>query len=84
VSIISSIGTYDGTTNSYISFYAPEGSGTATNDSVNGGTGKIIDLTSGGQGWTGVATFDSTNITITTTKVSSPTGTTHILWEAIA
>lgn len=84
ISIISSIGTYDGTTNSYISFYAPEGGGSASNDTVSGGTGNIININDGSAGWTGVATWDSTNITITTTKNGSPTGTSYLIWEAIA
>jgi hypothetical protein len=84
VAIMSSVGTYDGTTNNYIAFYAPEGGGTSTNDVVNGGTGKIIDMGAGADGWTGVATFDSTNVTITTTKVGTPTGTTYLLLESFA
>jgi len=84
ISLMTSSGVYDGTTNSYLYSYAPEGGGTATNDLVGGGTGYILLFGGDGTESKAVATFDATNITLTWSKSGSPTGTSYLIWEAIA
>lgn len=71
--------TYNGTTQSSVSTYGQSSSPyatTATTFSLN------ASQSNGDQ--TGVLTFDSTNITITWTKTSSPSGTYSMMWEAEA
>lgn len=80
-SISSSIGCYDGTTNSFIAYQAREGGSSAVNDSTASGTGNIIYLYDTNN-VSAVATFDATNITLTWSKSVSPTGTVQIAWEA--
>lgn len=69
---------YNGTTQSSVSNYATGGTPPTTLvttfslSSVNGGTQD------------GVVTFDATNIIITWTKTSNPSGTYTLLWEAEA
>jgi hypothetical protein len=75
-------GVYNGTTNSCV-FMA-----LVSSTSITGGgeANQIIALwtdTSLGKGQTALATFDATNITLTWTKTSTPSGTAELLWEAI-
>lgn len=51
---------------------------------VNNGTWRFYGGANETEYATGVVTFDATNIIITWTKTSSPTGTLQLLWEAIA
>jgi len=67
---------YNGTTQSSVSLY-DLASGTAGQIS----TTFILDLSGSGT-QSGVVTFDATNIIITWTKTSSPSGTYTLLWEA--
>jgi len=67
---------YNGTTQSSLSFYESAGGNAATI-----ATTFILTISSGGT-QVGVVTFDATNIIITWTKNSSPTGTYTLLWEA--
>ena len=69
---------YNGTTQSSLSFYESGGGNTATIS-----TTFILTISNGGT-QVGVVTFDATNIIITWTKNSSPTGTYTLLWEAEA
>lgn len=58
-------------------------SGATSNESDSGSTFTIkTDKTPRTQ--TGVVTVDATNIIITWTKTSTPTGTAYLVWEAIA
>jgi hypothetical protein len=60
-----------------------QGNGTATTNTVD--TTRIyIDTTGGGDDQRGLLTTDATNIIISWTKQSSPTGTAYIICEAIA
>ena len=71
-----SFGTYNGTTNSSIYGSTSFGAG---NSSTNG---VSMYVTSTSSGATGVITVDSTNITITWTKVGTPdAATANILWS---
>lgn len=73
---------YNGTTQSSVSFYA-DGTSFASGAATIATTFTLnVSGASGTQ--TGVVTFDSTNIIITWTKTSSPTGTYTLLWEAEA
>jgi hypothetical protein len=60
-----------------VSIYGQSGSPYAT-------TANTFSLNSAVADWnqSGVVTVDATNITITWTKTSSPTGTYTLLWEA--
>lgn len=80
-SIAWSDGSYNGTTNSN-SYAGSTGSPFTT---VGGDTTNIINLQQGSaQGNVAVATFDATNITLTWTKTSTPSGTAYLEWEAQA
>lgn len=70
---------YNGTTQSSISFFA-----TAADLGSGGTATATFTLNVGGATATtvGVVTFDATNITITWTKTNSPTGVYQILWSA--
>lgn len=86
-SFISSVGTYDGSTqNALYTAYDGNGSVYASNiDTTHGvhyafiasGTGADSDKL------VGTISVDSTNITITWSKTGSPTGTANIIWEAL-
>ena len=68
---------YNGTTQSSISYYG-------ISASVVANTFTLTNTTTGNGTTVGVVTFDATNIIITWTKTSSPTGTYILLWEAEA
>lgn len=68
---------YNGTTQSSVSLRR---SGTTTNEVLT--TFALNDAVGGGGTQAGVVTFDATNIIITWTKTSSPTGSYTLLWEA--
>jgi len=75
---LTSFGTYDGTTNRAI-YYSKNG----VNLQANGGTGFAVAFVPVGASdyQTGVVTFDDTNVTITWSKVGSPTGSAYIIME---
>lgn len=77
-----SFGTYNGTTNScvYTNMTAIGNGGTYGNSNTQ--IAYIITSAAGSAQQTAVATFDSTNITLTWTKSNLPTGTAYIMWEA--
>lgn len=75
-------GVYNGTTQSCLATFQDVTSGVIFNDATS-----IIRLYGAGSNTayqTGVASIDSTNITISWTKNNSPTGTGQIMWEAFA
>jgi hypothetical protein len=73
---ITSIGTYNGTTNNAV-FSRSNGSSTGSTD------GAVIYLIAS-NGQSATATLDGTNITLSWTKNGAATGTAHLLWEAFA
>lgn len=80
---ISSVGSYDGTTQACLYLGSDGGGNTYRGYYVNG---AIIYYTpqAGGTSNSGAASIDATNITIAWTKLGSPSGTIRLLWEAIA
>lgn len=73
---------YNGTTQSSVSIYSD---GTAFQaGAATIATTFTLNVSGASGTQTGVVTFDSTNIIITWTKTSSPTGTYTLLWEAEA
>ena len=77
-----SVGTYNGTIHSTIWSVIASGTGNLSTNGVS--STYIIYVTCDQTGGISraVATFDATNITLTWSKVSTPGGTTGILWEA--
>lgn len=84
--VVSSIGSYDGSTQNcnYVAFSSNGGTSGASVDTSNAihyaygaSAGSDADKL------TGAVSFDATNITITWTKTANPTGTGNIHWEAI-
>lgn len=77
------VGTFDSSGQNSISLYMASGSSAA---SASSNTAAIVIY--GSQTLTtyqtGVVSVDATNITITWTKTSTPTGTANIIWEAEA
>lgn len=79
-----SFGAYNGTTNSVI-YKRSTNTGQTTGDSNSDTTNCIHlepDNSAGGDKQVAAATWDATNITLTWTKSSSPTGIYQIMWEA--
>jgi hypothetical protein len=74
--------TYNGTTQA--SVFTFHSSAENTNNFSSDGALFRVNGTSYGQYQSGVITTDATNITITWTKTSTPTGTSNLMWEAIA
>lgn len=73
---LTSMTRYNGTTQSSFSIYGTSGAPTSATTFTLNGSGSA----NGTQ--TGVVTWDATNIIITWTKTSSPTGTYTLLWNA--
>ncbi len=74
-----SFGSYDGTTNSNTHLYFSSNiTGVSDVDNTNA---IVVFADSTTKHANGVVTVDATNITITWTKTSTPTGTANILWE---
>lgn len=71
-------GSYNGTTNACVWT-----NGASPSLVGNSATAAIALYRTATAYQTGVVTVDGTNITITWTKTSTPTGTAHILWEAM-
>lgn len=71
--------TYNGTTQSSLSYYCTGSSAFAIVATFTLNTANTASATQ-----SGVVTYDGTNIIITWTKTGSPTGTYNLLWEAIA
>lgn len=73
--------TYNGTTSSVVGSHVTNN---AAQDMDSGGNIKLYGTASGDQNTyqTGVITWDATNIIITWTKTSTPTGSWRIMWEA--
>jgi hypothetical protein len=75
-------GSYDGTTQNCVFLYGLYNGNDGGGPQVS--TSKIARIqTSSANYISGVATIDSTSITIVWTKNNSPTGTTDFIWEAI-
>jgi hypothetical protein len=69
-----SVGAYDGTNQGFVAAY-PTASGSSSGSDI------VITFFTVGNYQTAVATMDATNITLTWTKVGTPTGTANIVWE---
>ena len=82
--ITQSIGFFDGTTTSCIYSLDANTGNNATGDNQGSSATYIIELLNSGLG-TAYATVavDITNITLTWSKSSSPTGTANLLWEVM-
>lgn len=84
--VSTSIGCYNGTTNSYIYTWNKLGNGSGTNSLVSGvGGASGVFIYQNDTGWTQVAviTVDATNITLTWTKTGTvASDNISILWEA--
>lgn len=77
--LLQSVGTYNGTTTVSTTFYQVSGGNAVT------GSNNFVDFSLQGTTYeTATIAIDATNITLTWTKTSAPTGTIQLMWEAQA
>lgn len=78
------IAVYSASTWVYSHVHMQSGSGATASASASGNTFKIFEQKSSERSQSATLAVDGTNITLTWTKTSTPTGTAYITWEAFA